>query len=81
MNKLTIAKKLVSTVVGIGTGIIVKGIIENNTDTTTALQKVTVASASTVIGFAAADAVTVYTDSKIDELVALWKKVRSTNPE
>lgn len=72
MKKIEIAKKIVSTIVGIGTSTIVKSIIENNVDTDTTYSKVTVASASAAIGFAASDVMSGYTDSKIDEMVDWW---------
>lgn len=81
MNKIDLAKKIISTIVGIGAGKIVSGIIENNVDTTAVTSKVTVAAASTVIGFAAADATSAYTDKKIDEIVAWWDTNITNRPE
>jgi hypothetical protein len=72
VDKIKIAKQVVSTIVGIGVSKIVSGIIENNVDTTTIASKVTVASASGVLGWAAADATSDYTDRKIDEITAWW---------
>lgn len=74
VDKIKIAKQVVSTIVGIGVSKIVSGIIENNVDTTTVASKVTVASASGVIGWAAADYASDYTDNKIDEAVAWWRE-------
>lgn len=74
MSKIAIAKKIVSTIVGLGTAQIVKQIIENNVETDTTYQKVTVGTASVAIGYAVSDYTAEYTDSKIDEAVDLWKK-------
>lgn len=74
MKKIEITKKIISTIVGLGTSTIVKSIIENNVDTDTNAQKVTVTAASAAIGFAASDAMSGYTDSKIDEIVAWWSE-------
>lgn len=72
MDKISAAKKIVTTIVGIGTTKIVHGIIENNVDTTTTISKVTVASASTVIGYSMSEKTSDYTDRKIDEAVTFW---------
>lgn len=72
MNKLTIIKKVVSTIVGIGTTKIVQGIIENNVDTSNIAAKVSVAGASAVIGMAASDLASEYTDRKIEEAAIWW---------
>lgn len=79
MNFLPLAKKIVSTVVGLGTSMIVHDIIANNVDTSTAPRKVAVGSASAMIGMMAADATKDYTDRQIDELVALWNKYTNSN--
>jgi hypothetical protein len=74
MDKIALFKKAVTTIVGIGTTKIIKGIIENNVDTTTAVEKTTVTAASVAIGYAISEETSEYTDRKIDEAVALWKK-------
>lgn len=74
MKKIEIAKKIVSSIVGIGTGMIVKQIIENNVDTNTVASKVAVGSAALVIGSAASDMTSEYTNAKIDELTDWWNK-------
>lgn len=71
LKKREIAKKLVSLVVGTGVAKIVHDIIENNVDAEKTHHKVTVPVASAVIGMAAADATSSYTDDKIDE-IADW---------
>jgi hypothetical protein len=74
MNKLAVAKKTVTTIVGFGITKIVKGIVENNVDTTSITSKVTVTAASTAIGYSLSELTSNYTDTKIDELVALYNK-------
>lgn len=74
MKKIAIAKKIISTVVGLGTATIVKSVIENNVETDNTYQKVTVGTASVAIGYAVSDMTSEYTNSKIDELVDLWQK-------
>jgi uncharacterized protein (DUF697 family) len=74
MKKIAIAKKIVTTIVGIGTTNIVRGMIENNVDTQTIIDTVTVTSASVAIGYAVSETTSNYTDRKIDEAVELWHK-------
>jgi hypothetical protein len=74
MKSVAIAKKIVSTIVGIGTAKIVKDIIENNVETDKTYEKVTVGTASVAIGYAVSETTSNYTDRKIDEAVALWQK-------
>lgn len=73
MNKTDIAKKIVSTIVGTGTSKIVHGIIQNNVPVNNNIDKVTVVSASAVLGYAAQDASSSYTDRKIDEIINWYK--------
>lgn len=75
MKAIAITKKIVSTIVGIGTAKIVNDIVEANVDTDNVYQKVTVKSASVAIGYAVSETTSEYTDRKIDEAVALWKKI------
>jgi len=72
VDKLKIAKRVVSTIVGVGTTKIVQGIIENNVDTDHITSKVTVGAASAAIGYAASEKTSSFTDAKIDELAAWW---------
>lgn len=72
MDYIAITKKIVSTIIGIGTTKIVAGIIENNVDTDPIAAKVTVGAASVVIGYAASDFTSSYTDAKIDEALVWW---------
>lgn len=78
MNKLDIVKKAVSFVVGAGVSKIVHDIIANNVQPEKTHEKVSVPVASVVIGMAAADATSSYTDAKIDEIAealsAIFKK-------
>jgi len=73
-EKLAVAKKTVSTIVGFGITKIVKGIIENNVDTTTIPSQVTVTAASAAIGYSLSEVTSNYTDRKIDEMVVLYDK-------
>jgi len=73
-DKLAVAKKTVSTIVGFGITKIVKGIIENNVDTTTIPSQVTVTAASAAIGYSLSEITSNYTDRKIDEMVVLYDK-------
>lgn len=75
VKKIDFVKKAVSTIVGIGTAKIVKDIIENNVETNNIYQDVTVGTASVAIGYAVSDYTSAYTDTKIDEAVALWHKL------
>jgi hypothetical protein len=74
MNKIAAAKKIVTSIVAIGTTKIVAGVIENNVTTDSVYQKVTVGSASVAIGYAVSETTSDYTDRKIDEAVAFWNK-------
>jgi hypothetical protein len=77
VDKITIAKKLVSVAVGFGTSCIVKGIIEHNVDATTPASKVSVAVAGFAIGGVVAEASSNYTDELIESVVELWQKAVS----
>lgn len=74
INVTAIAKKAVSTIVGIGTSTITHAIIKNNVQPDTTFQKVTVTSASVAIGMMASDATSSWTDAKIDEAIDWWSK-------
>lgn len=80
MNKIAIAKKAVSLIIGIGTGTIVKGIIENNVAPDSPATKVSVSVAGFAIGGAVAEASSAYTDKMIDDVVDIWRKITSKNP-
>lgn len=68
MNKIQFAKNVVTTVVGVGTAKIVSSIISNNTNQENVVDKVTMTSASLVLGAMVADVTKRYTDAKIDEI-------------
>jgi hypothetical protein len=74
LDKLAIAKKTVTTIVGFGITKIVKGIIDNNVVVDTLPTKVTVSAASVAIGYSLSEVTSNYTDRKIDELVVLYDK-------
>lgn len=79
MKKIAAAKKIVTTIVGIGTAKIVKDIIENNVETNNVYQDVTVGTASVAIGYAVSDMTSQYTDTQIDKAVELWHKFKNRN--
>lgn len=79
MNKIDVAKKIVSAVVGSGTTRIVYAIIQNNVSPEKIVDKVTVVSASLVIGAMAADATSSYTDTKIDALIEWFQSIKTSN--
>lgn len=81
MTKLDFLKKTVSVVVGLGVTKIVSGIISNNVVIDTNTQAVTVHSASFVIGMAAGDSLSDFTDAKIDEAAAWWDKNVTNRPK
>lgn len=76
MNKLDLAKSAVSIVVGAGTSKIVGSIIKNNVSPEKLTDKVTIAAATFVVGAMVADATSMYTNAKIDELAAWCSKKR-----
>lgn len=76
MNKLELTKNAASAVVGIGTTTIIKAIIRNNVYTRNAIDIVTIAAATFVIGSMATDATKKYLDAKIDEVVAWYNTIK-----
>lgn len=76
MTKLEITKRVASAIVGIGTGKIAATVIKNNHPSGGIVTQITVIAASVVIGMMASDATSAYTNTKIDEAVALWNKIR-----
>lgn len=79
----TVAKYVVSTVVGIGTTKIVRTIINNNIEPETTKDQITVTTASVVIGMMAADASKEYTNAFIDqttELIHNFSGLRNAGP-
>ena len=77
INKLAVAKKIATIVVGIGTNRIATAIIKNNVETETVIQKVTVESAGVVIGMMASEATKEFTATKIDEIVEVFQMVKT----
>jgi hypothetical protein len=74
VNKTEIAKRVVSTVVGLGTTKIVNDVIANNTTAEKLHEKVEVKAGAVVMGMVVADQTSKYTDQKIDEITAWWSK-------
>jgi hypothetical protein len=81
MTKLELLKTITSTIVGIGTGKIVHGIISTNVDTESPVDKTTVFAASFVIGGMAAEATKQYTDRMIDEVADLFTSIKTPTEE
>lgn len=77
MNRIDIAKKVTSFVVGTATAAVVKQIILNNTTPEKVTDKAAVMVGCYVLGGIAADASKKWTDAKIDELVEAFKKIRT----
>ena len=77
MNKTDIAKRVVSTIVGIGTTKIVSSIISTTTDPESVTDKVAVLASSFVIGSMAVEATRTWTDSKIDGIVIWYHELAS----
>lgn len=78
MTKLEMLKLAVSSVVGVGTSKIVRSIVANNVELETPVDHVTVTAGSFVVGAMVADASKDYTDSKIDEIVEIFKSIRES---
>ena len=74
MDSLTVTKKVVSLIVGSGAAKIISGVVKNNTDPTKVIDKVTIVCGSYVLGAIVAEATSDWTDAKIDELVAQYRK-------
>jgi hypothetical protein len=72
LNGIDIAKKAVGLVVGAGASKIVHAIIQNNISPEKVIDKITIVSASVVIGSMAREATKEYTDRQIDNAVAAY---------
>jgi hypothetical protein len=79
MDKIAIAKGTVTLIVGAGTSKIVHQIIKNNTEPQSVVDTVTILIGSFVFASMAVDASKKYTDSKLDEFIALWHNRNSTD--
>lgn len=77
MNVLEIAKTAASMIVGVGTSKIVHSIINNNVDPETAVDTVTIAAGSLVIGSMATDATKKYLDTKIEGAVTWAQNLKN----
>jgi hypothetical protein len=80
MTKIDFLKKAVSFIVGAGTTKIVHDVIANNVNIDNTAQKISVGSASLVIGAIASDVTSSYTDAKIDEAVIWWNNNVTNRP-
>lgn len=74
-NALTVAKFVVSGVVGIGTGKIVGKVIKTHVTPETLIDKVTVTAAAWVIGAIATERTKTYTNDMIDDVVQQGSRV------
>lgn len=75
MSNVTIAKAIVSLIVGAGTSQIVKDIVKNNTDPENIYQKVTIFLGAIAIGGVVAQQAQKYSDEKIDGIIRIWQQV------
>lgn len=75
MSKTDIAKNVVGVVVAAGTAIIVKGIIENNTNVEKVTERIALYAASAAIAGIAKQRTRKYSDELIDKIVNTWNKV------
>lgn len=81
MNKIDIVKKAATIIVGLGASKISSGIIKNNVAVESVIEKITVTSASIVIGMMTGEATRKFTETKIDEVVAAIDKARNNIKE
>jgi uncharacterized membrane protein len=82
MEKITILKRAIRIVVGAGTSVIVKQIIENNVEAERTIDKMTVPIASVAIGGAVSNAAGKYTDTLIDDIAKTVNELRNrTEPK
>lgn len=77
MTKLEMFKTAVSGIVGIGTSKIAHQIISNNVTPENAIDKVTIAAGSIVIGQMVAEASKKHTDKTIDDIALNYVKLRN----
>lgn len=77
MNKIEAFKLAARVIVGAGTTVISKNIIQNNVRPANTLEAFTVGAASVVIGSMASEATRTHTDTQIDAIVAAWKNATS----
>jgi hypothetical protein len=76
-DKVSLAKKAVSLIVGAGTGKIVATIIKNNISPEKAIDKITMTAAAWALGGVVAEMTERYTDTKIDEAFEAWNKLKN----
>ncbi len=77
MDKLTAFKLAARLIVGIGTTTVTNSIIKNNVQPSNAIEQISTAVASVVIGSMASEATKSHTDAKIDATVEAWNSSRS----
>jgi hypothetical protein len=83
MNKTKVAKFATSTIVGAGVHHITDGIVNSNVNfgDLNSFGKFTVAAARVAIGFAAAATMKKHTDAQIDQLIAAWNTMPSSDED
>lgn len=74
MNKMRVAKFIVSAVVSAGVSKVVGDVIKNNTNVTRFNETVLVFVGSVVIKGVISECVNKYTETKVDELVVWWNE-------
>ena len=80
IDKIYVAKKIVTGAVGIGTAKIIRAIVENNTASTSTLDKVTMSVGAYALAGLVADKTSEYTDAKIENFVVSLKKLLHEDP-
>lgn len=73
MDKVQLAKQISRFTIMLGTGKIVYGIVDKNTDPEKVTDKVAIKATSFVVGAMATTVLADHVDQKIDEFVAWWK--------
>jgi len=73
MTKTDFTKQAVRIVLGLGTAKIVHDIIDNNVDTETTYDSVTVAVTSVAVGSMVSEQLGKFTDDKIEAITTAWK--------
>ncbi len=79
MNKIEITKRVINSVVAVGTAQIVRSIIKNNTNPESVTDQVAGYAGSFALGGMAANAASTHTDARIDAIVELYNKLFKKN--
>ena len=76
-DKMKIAKAAIRIISGAGCSKVVNDIIRNNTNVETTMDSIKVLVGSIVIGTMVADAGSDHVEAKFDQLVGIWKDIKS----